>query len=123
MSRSIAGARLAHLADVLLGPIQPIEDIARRRQQPLAGGSQDQPLADAQEERRAQPRFDVAELVAERGLCEVEPIARAREATEFRDGRYQAEMADFEIHRHENIFIIMMMTKNFTHDRRRPSIG
>ncbi len=89
--------------DVLLGPIQPIEDIARGGQQPLAGGSQHQPLADAQKERRAQPRFDVAELVAERGLCEVEPIARTGEAAEFRDRRYQAKVADFEIHRHESI--------------------
>ena len=50
-----------------------------------------------------EPRFDVAELVAERRLREVQPIARAREAAEFGDSRYEAQVADFEIHQHETI--------------------
>ena len=75
-----AGVLLPHPADVLLGLRQPLEDVLRGHQQPLAGGREHEPLADAQEERGAQPRFDAAQLVAERGLRQVQPVAGAREA-------------------------------------------
>ena len=97
-----AGVLLPHPADVLLGLRQALEDVLRGHQQPLAGGREHQTLADAQEERRAQPRFDAAELVAERRLGQVQPVAGARQAAHVRDGGDQLQMPDFEIHTHEN---------------------
>ena len=74
-----AGVLLAHPADVLFGLRQTLEDVFRRRQQPLARRRQHQPLADAEEQRRAEARFDVAQLVAERRLRQVQPSpARVR---------------------------------------------
>ena len=70
----------------------------RRREQPLAGRRQHQPLADAQEQRRAEPRLDVAQLVAERRLGEVQPIAGAGQAADVGDRGDQLQVADFEIH-------------------------
>ena len=82
----------------MLGLAQPVEDLARRREQTLAGRRQDQPLSDAEKERRAETRFDVAELMAERRLREVQRVAGAREAAAFGDGADEAQMTDFEVH-------------------------
>ena len=92
---------LAHPPDVLLGLREPLEDVLRRRQQPLAGRRQHQPLADAQEQRGAEPRLDAAQLVAERGLRQVQPVAGARQAAHVGDRGDQLQVPDFEIHAHE----------------------
>ena len=96
-----AGAIAAHLPDVVLGLAEALEHILRRRQETLARGRQDEPLADPQEERGAEARFDVTQLVAERRLGEVELIPGAGQAADVRDRGHQLEVADFEIHTHE----------------------
>jgi hypothetical protein len=60
-----AGPILSHLPDVAFGLLEPLEHVAGRRQEPLASRRQHQPFADPEEERRAKPRLDVAQLVAE----------------------------------------------------------
>ena len=81
---------------------QPLEDVLRRRQQPLARRRQHQALADAQEERGAEPRLDVAQLVAERRLRQVQPVAGAGQAAHVGDRGDELQVPDFEIHAHEN---------------------
>ena len=96
-----AGAVARHLADVVLGALEPLEDVARGRQQPLARRGEHQALADPQEQRRAEPRLDVAQLMAERRLREMQPIAGARQAADVGDGGHQLQVTDLEIHAHE----------------------
>ena len=97
-----AAALLSHLADLELGLLQPGEDVARRHQKPLSRRRQHEPLADAQKQRRLEPRLDVAQLMTERRLREVQPIPGAREAARVGDGRNQTEVPDFEIHEYES---------------------
>jgi len=96
-----AGAIARHLADVVLGALEALEDVASRRQEPFARGREHEALADAQKQRRPEPRFDVAQLVAERRLREMQPIARAREAADVGDRGDELQVADLEIHAHE----------------------
>ena len=96
-----AGVLLPHPPDVVLGLRQALEDVLRGRQQPLAGRRQHEALADPQEQRRAEARLDAAQLMAERGLRQVQPVAGAREAPGLGDRGHQLQMADFEIHAHE----------------------
>ena len=80
---------------------QPLEHVGRRREQPLAGRRQHQALADAQEQRGAEARLDVAQLVAERRLGQVQLIAGAGQAADVGDGGDEPEVANLEIHEHE----------------------
>ena len=96
------------------GSLQAIEDVARRGQQPLARGREHEPLADAQEQRRAQARLDVAQLVAERRLREMQPIAGAREAADVGHGGDELQVPDLEIHR-------MMVVHRSDDDKEFPS--
>ena len=64
-------------------------------------GVEHQTLADPQEERGAEARLDAAQLMAECGLRQVQPVARARETPDVGDCGHQLQMADLEIHPHE----------------------
>ena len=89
---------MPEVADGVFGLPQPLQDVARRFEQTLAGRRQHQTLADPQKERGAEALFDVAELMAERRLREVKAIAGPGEAADVGDRGDQLQMADFEIH-------------------------
>jgi hypothetical protein len=50
------------------------------------------------EERRAQPGFDVAKLVADGRLCEVQALCGTRHAAEGGHLADQAQVTNFELH-------------------------
>ncbi len=83
-------------ADLLLGAVELVEDGARGAQEAFPGGGQYHALADAVEEARPQVPFDVAELVTERGLGEVQPPARLRDAALLGDRLHQLQVAHLE---------------------------
>ena len=55
-------------------------------------------LPTREEERRLEPRLDVAKLVAERGLGQVEARGRLRHAAGFCDAGDELKMPDIEVH-------------------------
>ena len=67
----------------------------------FARRGQHQPLPDAQEQGRAEAGFDVAQLVAERRLGQVQLIAGAGQAADFGHGGDEPQVADLQIHVHE----------------------
>ena len=68
-----------------------------RRQEALPRRCRLHPLAETQEERRPEPPFDLAELMAHRRLRHVEPVGGARRATGLAEFRDQPEMPDLQI--------------------------
>jgi len=93
-----AAAAVGDLADCGLRAIQGAQHLVGRAQQALARAGQDHPLARAQEQRRAQARLEVPQLVAERRLREVQRAARPGQPAERRDGAHEPQMTDFEPH-------------------------
>ena len=80
------------------------EHPARGFEHAAARGGQHHPAPEPHEERRVDPRFDVAQLVAEGGLREVQPRGRAGHAAGVGDPGDQLQMADLEVHgRHSSI--------------------
>jgi hypothetical protein len=69
--------------------------------EPFAGRRQHQAFADAEEEGGAEPRLDVAQLMAEGRLREVQPIAGARQAADVGDRRDQPQVANLDLHVNE----------------------
>ena len=74
------------------------QHLVGRREQALARRRQRQPLADPKEQRGAEPRFDVAQLMAERGLREVQREAGTRQRARLGDRANQLQVPDFELH-------------------------
>ena len=80
----------------MFGAGQIVEHAARRRQHALAGRGQRHPPAEPQEQRRGQPRLDVAQLVRERRLRQVQPLGGAGDAAGVGDLGDEGEVADLE---------------------------
>jgi hypothetical protein len=85
-------------ADGVFGLPQPVQNVARRFEQALAGRGQHQTFADPQKERGAEALLDVAELMAERRLREVKAIAGPGKAPDVGDRGDQLQVSDLEIH-------------------------
>ena len=85
-----ADVRFGHL-DVAQDPPRGFEHAASRR-------GQHHLAPDADEERRLEPGFDVAQLVAEGGLGEKEPLRGPGHAAGVGDFGDQPQMTDLEVH-------------------------
>ena len=78
--------------------VRPISSSTRLRgaEHALAGGRQHHALAEAEKQLHGQPRLDVAQLVRERRLRQMQPLRRARDAAGRGDLVDEREMTDFE---------------------------
>ena len=82
----------------MTGAVERGENRSRRLQQLLARGRCGHlPLA-ADEQRLADAVFEIAQLMAERRLRQVQHIAGARQRAVLGDGGHELEMPDFQIH-------------------------
>ena len=91
-------AMFRELPDVFFNAPELFEDARCALEHTAAGRRQDHPFADTQEERGVEPRLDVAELMTQRRLGQVQSHRRLRHAASFRDPGDQAQVPYFEIH-------------------------
>jgi hypothetical protein len=84
--------------DVFFGGFDIREDAPRGREQSLAGRSERETAIDTQEERSAEAVFNLAQLMTERGLRDVQPFSRPREASLGRNRINKLKMSQFDVH-------------------------
>ena len=85
--------------DFFFGAVEFVEDAAGGAQQAFAGGGEHHFAAAALEQRAAEQLFGVAELMAERGLCEMQARGGAGDARFLGDGGDDFQVAHFQTHR------------------------
>ena len=89
---------------VFLGPFEIAEHTPRAFEHAAAGGGEHHAPAEPHEQRRAEPPFDVAQLVAEGRLRQMQAGGRAGHGAGVGDPGDQLQMPDFEVHgRHSSI--------------------
>ena len=91
----LAGAQAPH---VRFGSVDLFQDTPRRRQHALAGARRHHPFSQPEEQRRPEPLFDAAQLMADRRLCQVQQVGRLRHAAGAGDRRHHAQMPDVDVH-------------------------
>jgi hypothetical protein len=85
-------------ANRVFGAFERVENFVGGTQQTLAGAREHHAFADAEKDLRAEMRFDIPQLVAERGLREMQLAPGARQPAQGRDRANEPEVPDFEIH-------------------------
>src|SRR5262249_9685630 len=93
-----AVALLRELTDVLFNPAEIIQDTDGALEHAASRGCQDHAFANAEKEWGVESRLDVAQLMTERRLGQVQAQRRPRHAPRFRDAGDQSQMTNFEIH-------------------------
>src|SRR5262245_16533153 len=81
-----------------LGAFERVENFVGRTQEPLTRAREHHAFADAEKDLRAEMRLDIAQLMTERRLREVQLAPGARQSAERRHGAYEPEVPDFDIH-------------------------
>ena len=85
--------------DVVFGALDLAEHAPRRLEHATAGGGEHHPAPEPHEQRRAQPRLNVAQLMAQRRLRQVQPRRRRGHAAGIGDPGDEPQVANLQIHR------------------------
>ncbi len=92
--------------DLHFGSAEFVEHPARTRDQALSGGRQHHLSSQPQKQRRPQLFFRIAQLVAQRGLREVQAFSGFGHAAFFGHGHQQLEVSDFQFRTHIHMSVV-----------------